>query len=1080
MIKTSTSMNFARGLDTKTDPKQVEFGGFLQLVNSVFTTGKRLTKRFGFNSLTNAVTSSGTFLLKAFSSSLTSGRAVASYQGELIALDGTGLYSRSSSDDNWVYKGRLETVSYSSQSVLKNQYQQFVPDSAINATTNKALYVYEVLGSAVGSAPSGVCVSLVDQNTGQNLLNMISVDVNGQKPKAIAIGSNLYVIYYDGSGNLKVYPVSETGIGSPTTIINDVKTSAPNYDVLVNNSILYVAYNQSSNLTVKSYNASLVLQNSATVTGSSANNNISIFADTSNNVWIPFSSTSAVSCAVYSASLSQVLAPTTVDSGASAATTYNVTGCYAQGNGYIFYDQAALYRAGPLVGLVEADFTQPAVGSTVTVLSKTVTGYVGQTILVADAISGDNSYYAITASVPGVSITCLNLGLATNAAPSSTVNMNSQIIIAGPSFESKVTYNTISVTGTVGTAATYQAEVVLSSKAFVANSYPHVSVCYVSQLQGTYFLTGLYSVWSQISNVANISARYSDQLAGTLPRRRVLPQVNSYGGQYQLAVSQIGYQYTEQFVNTSFITESVIYGVQSISFDFSPSQIASQEIAQDLHFGLGAVSMYDGANVVEHGFHASPEGITAIAAGSGGNLSAGSYGYKVVYQWTDNQGQIHQSGSATATVTTSANDSVTLSIPSLALTNKQNVIIAIYRTQVNGSIYSRVDSGPGPALFNSFSSAILSYTDIYSDASIQNNQSVYTTGQLQNQVVPGSGALSAYKNRLIALPENSSYSFWFSQQVITQTLNSTPVEFGLGFIENVGTIGGGMVAAAAMDDKLVLFKRDSIYYLTGTGPAPSGANNDFTDPLLVTVDAGCVDRASVVLMPDGLMFKSDKGIYLLDRGLNAVYIGAPVESYNSQTILAAKLIPNTTQVRFLLSGGGMLVYDYFYRQWSTFSTPAGVSDCIFEGEHTYIASNGTVYQETPNSYFDGTNTAVLMSFLTSWINLAGLQGYERLYYYYLLGSYLSPHRLTLTMAYEYDPAPQQTVTITPLNTVTSTLEQWKVHLRRQTCQSMQIGLQEVYDPALGNIGAGFNMSGINFTLGIKKGWRPIPASRSAG
>ena len=82
--------------------------------------------------------------------------------------------------------------------------------------------------------------------------------------------------------------------------------------------------------------------------------------------------------------------------------------------------------------------------------------------------------------------------------------------------------------------------------------------------------------------------------------------------------------------------------------------------------------------------------------------------------------------------------------------------------------------------------------------------------------------------------------------------------------------------------------------------------------------------------------------------------------------------------------------------------------------HTYVNSVGQAFQESPGKYLDGTNPT-LMSFTTSWLNLAGLEGYERAYFFYLIGVYLSPHKLNLQIAYDYNPAPFQQTIIMPSN-----------------------------------------------------------------
>ena len=108
------------------------------------------------------------------------------------------------------------------------------------------------------------------------------------------------------------------------------------------------------------------------------------------------------------------------------------------------------------------------------------------------------------------------------------------------------------------------------------------------------------------------------------------------------------------------------------------------------------------------------------------------------------------------------------------------------------------------------------------------------------------------------------------------------------------------------------------------------------------------------------------------------------------------------------------MYDYFYQQWGTFSNLQAISATLYNGYHTYLNVNGVVYQENPGTYIDGTSP-VLMSFTTPWINLAGLQGFQRLYFIYLLGTYFSPYTLQVGIAYNYNPGPMQNIAVYPDN-----------------------------------------------------------------
>jgi hypothetical protein len=204
-----------------------------------------------------------------------------------------------------------------------------------------------------------------------------------------------------------------------------------------------------------------------------------------------------------------------------------------------------------------------------------------------------------------------------------------------------------------------------------------------------------------------------------------------------------------------------------------------------------------------------------------------------------------------------------------------------------------------------------------------------------------------------------------------------------------------------------------------------------------------------------------------------------------------------------MTSGITLMYDYYYGQWGTFVNVPATSSTLYQGLHTYINSLGQVFQESPGSFIDGTNP-VLMSFTTSWINLAGIQGYLRAYWFQLLGKYLSPHKLQCLVAYNYNPAPLQNSLIRPTNFAPNygsaesngqntvygqdspyggpgNVEDWRVFLDKERCMSFQVTIQEVYDPTFGiPAGAGLTLTGLNFVFAQKKGWRPQSAAHSVG
>ena len=1111
-IKDAVRVNFGAGLDLKNDPKQIAADNFLALNNCTFTTGGQLTKRNGFAGPFTVTTSSPPLGYSAVPANLAAAKKVFSYNDELCLLDGFNLYSWNESSTAWNYKGRSTTVELSTQSVLTEGGFFSAQDESID-TTSGVKVVAGFISPDTESQTPGVIYSIIDTATGQ-ILSINNMGSTYIAPRCISIAGKSWVfainttnngLYYQAivgnsvSGsptslisplnNLYTFTVSSanatasatytnngntftvvttiasgttlltTGTGAPSisgtltkaagtgdsTITFSAVTQSLFYDIDVDSYTgnIYLAYYDSSpGITIALLSSSLAITASKNEVSAQATNGISWFGD-GTNIWVVYNDgTNTNAFIVNNAVTSVIVAPFVV---AASSTTNNVTGVWSSvfNTGFVFWDNMTL------------------------TISQTLTA-------------------------------------AINYAP--------------------VTYSGSSAT--VLTPRVLMGSVSLVSKAFSVSGIPHVVGVYNYNyntlggvIQPTTFLLNLYNITSAMisgSNYAdiigNIAAKVSADEAQQVPPYGGVNILffgvgvaglcgirNPSTGVYECALLQnVNYAF-----DVTQIPQQAPTGVIDCQFNFNLSNPDVQVIGNNAIIAGGEVAMYDGGTIAEQNFHIYPGYATGTPSTSGGLIGSGGpsanmlYGYTFTYEWLDNDGQVHRSfpspvltpltsGQTYTLVEGTTSGSVALTIPTIRVTNKPGtqVVINVYRTTANESIYFLTT--PFGSVLNNPTVDTVSYTDGASDAYIQGNIQLYTTGGLGYYAPPATSALTNFKNRAINVASEDPYQFGYSNAV----LQNFPAQFVPEFLQNIGTVGGPLVAVAQMDDKMVLFKGGiqsgpAIYYMVGQGPAPSGAGNDFQDPLPVAVDAGCVDRPSIVLTPVGLMFKSSKGIYLLNRGLQAEYIGAPVEAYNAYDVLSAQLIPNTTQVRFLLASGAtdaignsvtMLVYDYFYKKWGTFSSPAGVSDCIFQGMHTYVSARGQVYQETPGIYIDGNviQSPVTMSFATAWIKLAGLVGYQRAYFFYLLGEYYTAHQVQLRLYTDYSTTPDTTPSFTPS---TDTLENWRVFFAKQRCQAFQVQFQEVFT---GTYGQGLNLSGLNLIVGAKNKFRTISAAQSTG
>jgi len=671
----------------------------------------------------------------------------------------------------------------------------------------------------------------------------------------------------------------------------------------------------------------------------------------------------------------------------------------------------------------------------------------------------------------------------------------------------------------------------LASKAFIVDEKVYYLAAYNSVYQPTYFLIDA-SNSTQASPVIAAKIAYSN--AGSPPTVG-LPNVSVKG-----SLAQVSYRFKDLIAavnkDTNVPAGTQTQGVYSqtglnlASFTFGTDNLNTSEIANNLHITGGFLWHYDGYLPVEHNFFLWPNiGPTsqtdptntavAVWSSTGGNMSnhpdgstyINAYWYQVTYEWTDNQGNAYRSSpSIPIAVTTQASPDVvtgkvTLTIPTLRVTMKtaNPVKIVIYRWSVGQQNYFQTTSITQPILNSTTADSVI-YVDTNRDSTILGNNLIYTTGGVVEDVnAPSCDVATLWDTRLWIVDAEDRNVLWFSKQVI----EATPVEMSdlltVYIPPSVSTQGdtGPMKAIAPMDDKLIIGKENALLYINGTGPDNTGANNQYSPATLITSTVGCTNQRSIVLMPQGLMFQSDKGIWLLGRDLSTNYIGAQVEDLTlGAKVLSAVNVPETNQVRFTLDTGITLMYDYYFQQWGSFKGIPSLSSAIYGGLHTFIDKYGAAYQESPGSYLDGSNP-VLIQFQTGPLRIGELQHYQRAYFFYLLGQYVSPHKLQVSLRYDYQDWPEQAILITPDNYSTpygsggsqspygegdpyggpTNLELWRVFLERQRCMAFSIEVQEIFDASLGiTAGAGLTISGLNVVMGFKKPYRPQSAAKSAG
>jgi hypothetical protein len=621
----------------------------------------------------------------------------------------------------------------------------------------------------------------------------------------------------------------------------------------------------------------------------------------------------------------------------------------------------------------------------------------------------------------------------------------------------------VSTTGVTTAAAVIARSVRPAAKAFLVSGVAYFWTSHLSTLQSTLFLFR--------SDGLCIAKAYAGKVRGA--------------GGFSLP-STVARSATEFFHAQAIITKynafggvlDVNSGIVAITTNFDQDYpYQSRMLGSNLHMTGGFLSIYDGLEVTESGFHLYPEDVNFSIASTGGSLNEGIYLYSVIYEWVDNQGQVHKSApSVVSNLTISTGTStnkVTLTIPTLRVTAKSDIAIQIYRSEANQTVLYNVKSPTATLLYNNSSVDSVTYEDTASDFAIETNELLYTTGGvLENIATEACSLVDVYQSRMAVAGLEDPNEFAYSKIQV----KGEGVAFGDIFKNRLDPLGGPISAIKLMDDKIILFKENVIFYVSGDGPNDSGQQNGYTLPQLITSDSGCPFPKSCVLMPQGVMYKSNKGIYLLNRGLNIQYIGADVEQYNSQDITSAELIQDKNQVRFLTANGLTLVYDYYFQQWSTFTNHQGDDAVIWQGKYTYLRTDGEVYRE--NTGFLDDTTPIVLKAATAWLKMAGVQGFQRVRRIGFLGEYKSAHSLQVRVGYDYKDAYASTYTFDAATVIASTANpyEFRAHLAIQKCASLRFEFQDI--PSISAPGESYNMTDLSLEIGVKRGVNKLKAVQS--
>jgi len=517
------------------------------------------------------------------------------------------------------------------------------------------------------------------------------------------------------------------------------------------------------------------------------------------------------------------------------------------------------------------------------------------------------------------------------------------------------------------------------------------------------------------------------------------------------------------------------------------------EIPGALCIDGGIPTMWDGQSVVEVGFLMYPPRISCSAGAGSSDLDAPStYGYCATYEWYDGQGRRHQSAPSVVTSvdTNTGNNKITVHVPPLTITEKENVNVVLWRTEGYGSYYYKVSSA-----VNSPFAAYEEFEDTLSDSSLLNREALYTNGGIIENIAPPSTRVSCeHQGRLFYVDRSRAkttiiYSKEFEDR--------EGVSFSDSLTINLPYDGGEIMALHSFMDRLVIFKKNRIYTLYGQSVDDLGLGSGYSVPTMLHAAIGCDNQNTIVEIPDGLCFKAaDGSIYMITKAFQVTSIGDPVTWWSDNHEITCGIDnPIDNEAMWFIGDGYGLIYNWNYGLWSTWMNGFSAFSCArIDEKIEWLWQGGDGYLHWlpgENDYIDRSSlTSPSVQLETGWYSFAGLMDYQRVRKILILGQMESLCDLTVKIAYDFEPYWQDVVDVVADGyynasdysqyfldgedvDIKNKMFMFEVHPSRQKSTSIRLHL------ATKNVetGAGLQISGLAFEVGKKKGPMKLDKNR---
>lgn len=349
----------------------------------------------------------------------------------------------------------------------------------------------------------------------------------------------------------------------------------------------------------------------------------------------------------------------------------------------------------------------------------------------------------------------------------------------------------------------------------------------------------------------------------------------------------------------------------------------------------------------------------------------------------------------------------------------------------------------------------------------------YTDTELEAEAPAALLDIVSTQQRLWALSAESRFSVLVTKPIAP----GYAPEFSSALSIDVPAEGGPCVGLGALDDKIVVFKRDRLYVIVGDPGDATGERSTVQKPRLVSGDVGCICAASIVEGPFGLAFMSRRGIMLLSRGLELSAVGERVEDATAGLVGVGILVPSEKEVRWLLATdepgtrwaltGGAVTWNYDRNAWAQWDTLSAVHMAPI-GRDVWTAYPQAFSREQSSSWI---TAEYAVSVTTPWVALNGVEGFQRVWRIVLLLEYYTG-TVTIGVTYDYTADDVETHVFSDANLTGLAASDGRLELSirpsRQKCSAIRVTVTEGV-PISPPGGRGFSFLSMDLEVGVKSG-----------